>query len=80
MPSECEQCGVTSRGAVVREFGDEMLCVDCAAPGECKRCGAKTSELTLAGDWLCGRCQDQRQDQQKCREASQHGLGRFADG
>lgn len=76
--SECEDCGVTSRGALVREFGDETLCVDCAAPGECKRCGAETPELTLVGEWLCSRCQGSRRDQQQSREADQHGLGRFA--
>lgn len=78
MASECQQCGVTSRGDVIREFGDETLCVDCAAPGECQRCGAETSNLTLTGDWQCESCGKQREQQQQSREADQHGLGRFA--
>jgi len=78
--SECEQCGVTSRGALIREFGDELLCIDCAAPGDCSRCGTDTSELTLAGEWLCKSCQNQRREQQESRDLGQHGLGRFADG
>jgi len=78
MPSECEQCGVTSRGAVVRDFGDDTLCVDCAAPGECQRCGAETANLTLSGKWQCESCGDQRAEQQQSREADQHSLGRFA--
>ncbi|RKS83349.1 hypothetical protein BDK61_2731 [Haloarcula quadrata] len=56
IPSECEQCGVTSRGAVVHQFGDELLYVDCAAPSDCSRCGTDTSKLTLAGEWLCTAC------------------------
>jgi hypothetical protein len=49
MPSECEQCGVTSRGAVVRGFDGDTLCIDCAAPGDCSRCGTDTSELEHDG-------------------------------
>jgi len=78
MPSECESCGVTSRGALVRDFGDETLCVDCAAPGECRRCGTDTSNLTLSGEWQCESCGEQRAKQQKSRDADQHSLGRFA--
>ncbi|GAA3882744.1 hypothetical protein [Haloarcula argentinensis] len=78
MPSECEQCGVTSRGALIREFDGEELCIDCAAPGDCSRCGTDTSELTLAGEWLCQSCQDIRSDRDTTRDANQEGLGRFA--
>lgn len=76
--TDCQRCGVGSRGALVREFDGDTLCVDCAAPGECKRCGQETNEMTLAGDWLCSTCQDARSNQQESREASQHALGDYA--
>lgn len=77
--AECEQCGVGSRGAFLLEDGDRTLCTDCAAPGECKRCGRGTDETTLSGDWLCGDCQNQRGEQYDTREDGQAALGEFGD-
>lgn len=74
---ECDDCGVASTGAVLVVIDDETLCTSCA-DGHCERCGTATEHTTIAGDFLCERCQADRRDQETSRDAGQGALGDFA--
>lgn len=77
--SACDECGVTSRGAFIVEHDDgRELCSDCRPAGECERCGRETDETTLSGDYRCRQCQQQKRREQRTRDATQEGLGRWA--
>lgn len=77
--STCEECGVTGRGAFIADTDGRELCTDCAAPGECERCGRETNQRTLTGDWLCAHCGD-RESRSVTRDSSQHALADFERG
>ena len=75
----CEECGITSRGAVVRKFEDgRELCEDCWPDGECRRCGRETSQITLSGEYRCRECQRRKRQEKTTRDADQEGLGRWS--
>lgn len=71
----CEECGVGSRGAFIREFEDGRdLCEDCWPTGECERCGNETDETTLSGEYRCERCQEKIRNEDRARPADQSSL------
>ncbi|KOX94230.1 hypothetical protein AMR74_16110 [Halorubrum tropicale] len=73
---ECAACGVGSNRAVLVDADGETLCTSCA-DGYCDRCGTETEHTTIAGDFLCERCQRARRDQEMSRDAGQGALGDF---
>lgn len=75
--ANCAGCGVASNGAVLVDVDGETLCTSCS-DGHCKRCGTATEHTTIAGDFLCERCQAARRDQEMSRDAGQGALGDFA--
>lgn len=78
MTTECEQCGVTSRGAFITEIDGEMVCEDCVPIGECERCGRETDQLTFSGKYRCEDCRDHARGQDTTRDAGQSGLGEWS--
>jgi len=75
----CEECGVTSQGAIIVETDDgRKLCQNCRGTGACERCGAETDETTLSGKYRCQRCQNTIRGQDVTREDSQSDLGRWS--
>jgi len=45
--TNCADCGVGSRGAVLVDVAGETLCTSCA-DGHCERCGTATEHTTRA--------------------------------
>lgn len=75
---QCEDCGVGSTGAFLVDVDDRVLCVDCAAPQDCERCGQPTDRTTLSGTFRCADCQDlDRSRGSSSRELGQSGLDTF---
>jgi len=78
--TSCDDCGVGSRGALIREHGvGRELCEDCWPTGECGRCGNATDETTLSGEYRCRRCQETIRSRDSTRDASQSGLDNWGE-
>lgn len=78
MSSKCADCGVGSNGAVLVDVDGETLCTSCA-DGHCERCGRATEHTTIAGTFLCRKCQDVARGQDTTREDGQGALGDFSE-
>ena len=75
----CDECGIRSSGAVVREHENGRdLCKDCWPGGECERCGRKTEQTTLSGKYRCQCCQNTIRGQDVTREDGQSDLERWS--